>query len=212
MNVAMDFPSFEELFTILNILLQKGYNVIDNHHLPGPDKSIPDSNERYKDYSKENYHYIRINQFTEAQGELYVSEFFRFLEICYREFVEYCFPTFKDQFEFYTTLPHEYFFYMREADILKWRLYGYRTSNTGKIEINLIDGNNSQEAFKKLDIQSLKSFSLDLILHIAESRHYPIRTVDQVSTLDINKYCVMRNCIHKLLEHDMKALFKENED
>ncbi len=101
---------------------------------------------------------------------------------------------------------------MREADILKWRLYGYRTSNTGKIEINLIDGDNSQEAFKKLDIQSLRSFSLDLILHIAKSRHYPIRTVDQVSTLDINKYCVMRNCIHKLLEHDMKALFKENED
>ncbi len=49
MNVDMDFPPFEELLTNLNILLQKGYKVIDNHHLPIPDKSIPDSNERYKD-------------------------------------------------------------------------------------------------------------------------------------------------------------------
>lgn len=49
MNVGIDFPPFEELLTNLNILLQKGYNVIDNHHLPSPDKSIPDSNERYKD-------------------------------------------------------------------------------------------------------------------------------------------------------------------
>jgi hypothetical protein len=38
MNVDMDFPPFEELFTNLNILLQKGYNVIDNHHLPRPYK------------------------------------------------------------------------------------------------------------------------------------------------------------------------------
>lgn len=212
MNVGGDFLPFEELFAILNILLQKGYNVIDKHHLPCPDKSIPDANERNKAYSKENYHYIRINQFSEAQGKLYVSEFFRHLEICYREFVEYCFPTFKDQFEFYTTLPHEYFFYMRESDILKWGLFGYRTSNTGKIEINLIDGDNSQEAFKKHDIQSLRSFSLDLILHIADSRHYPVRTVDRIKTSDVDRYCVMRNWVYKLLEYDLKALFKENED
>ncbi|AXP82738.1 hypothetical protein CJ739_3677 [Mariniflexile rhizosphaerae] len=207
-----DVVPFEELFKVTQVLLEKGYNQILEHYLPLPDVSIDRAKEFYEQNRKDNWNYVRIAQFSEVQAKQYVSEFFRHLELAYKDFVEYCFPTYKDEFDFYTTIPHEYFFYMKDDDILKWGSFGYRPSPNGKFEINFKDSNESDEAFKSIGLKSLRSFSLDFILRIRDNHRYPIKTVDRINTEKVDEYCVIRNWVYKLLENDMRELFKENED
>jgi predicted GNAT family acetyltransferase len=105
-----DVPPFEELYKIVDILLKKGYDQIKKHYLPFPDKSITEAKTYYKQNRKEDPEIIRIMQFSEKQAKLYIESFFKHLESCYKDFIEYCFPTFKQALPFFATLPHEYFF------------------------------------------------------------------------------------------------------
>lgn len=210
-NTKGDVPPFQELGKIIDILLEKGHDQIKEHYLPLPDISIIETKDFY-DRNRTNYiHQIRIVQYSESQAKLYITEFFKYLEICYKEFVEYCLPTFKDEFPFYSTIPHEYFFYIEESDVLKWGWLGYRTSRTDKFEINFNDIEQKQEAFKKEGLKSLRTFSLDSILRVNDYAHYPVKTVDRINTSKVDEYCVIRNWIYKFLEDDMKKLFKEND-
>ncbi len=207
-----DVPPFKELSKIVEILIKKGHDEIQENYLPLPDKSIQETQAFYELNRKDNWHQIRTFQYSESQAKLYITEFFKKLEICYKEFVEYCFPIFKDKFPFYKTIPHEYIFYMKESDILKWGSFGYRSSKTGKFEIYFRDSNKSEEAFGKEGLKSLRSFSLDMILRVNDYARYPVQTVDRINTSDVDEYCVIRNWIYKLLEKDMRKLFKENDD
>lgn len=207
-----DFAPFEELFKATQILLEKGYDQILEHYLPLPDVSIDRAKEYYEQNRKDNWNYVRIAQFSEVQAKQYVSQFFRHLEMAYNDFVDYCFPTYKNEFDFYKTIPHEYFFFMKDDDILKWGSFGYRPSRTGKFEIHFKDIIESDEAFKSIGLKSLRSFSLDLILRIRDDHHYPVKTVDRLNTAKVDEYCVIRNWVYKFLESDMRELFKENED
>ncbi|MFV8271260.1 hypothetical protein ACNQGP_15175 [Flavobacterium sp. GT2N3] len=207
-----DVVPFEELFKATQILIEKGYDQILEHYLPLPDVSINRAKEFYEQNRKDNWNYVRIAQFSEVQAKQYVSEFFRHLELAYKDFVEYCFPTYKDEFDFYATIPHEYFFYMKDDDILKWGSFGYRQSPLGKFEINFKDSSESDEAFKSIGLKSLRSFSLDFILHIRDDHRYPVKTVDRLNTTKVDEYCVIRNWVYKFLEVDMEKLFKENDD
>lgn len=212
-NWIGDVPPFEELSKIVDILLGNGYKEIKDHYLPLPDKSISETKAFYEENRKDNWHQIRISQYSEPQAKLYITEFFKKLEICYKEFVEYCFPTFKDEFSFYKTIPHEYIFYMKESDVLKWGTFGYRSSQTGKFEIYFKDSCESEEAFGKENLKCLRSFSLDSILHLNNYyARYPVPTIDRINTPKVDEYCVIRNWIYKLLEKDIEKLFKENDD
>jgi len=119
LNVIGDFPPFEELFKIVNILLFKGYKEIKKHLLPYPDKSVIEVKEYSKQNRELNIPQIIIAQFSEEQAKLYTEKFFKLIETCYKEFVEYCFPTLKEELPFYKTLPHEYFIYLEDRDVLK---------------------------------------------------------------------------------------------
>ena len=206
-----DVAPFEELFKATQILLEKGYDQIVEHYLPLPDVSINQAKEFYEQNRKDNWNYVRIAQFSEIQAKHYVSEFFRHLELAYKEFVDYCFPTYKDEFDFYATIPHEYFFYLKDSDILKWGTFGYRPSQTGEYEIHFKDSSESDEAFKSIGLKSLRSFSLDLILRIRDDHRYPVKTVYRINTEKVDQYCVIRNWVYKFLESDMRELFEENE-
>src|SRR5690606_16013090 len=170
-NGIGDIPPLEELSKIVDILIQKGYNNIEKHFLPYPDKSIIEAKEFYEQNRKENFYHVRIAQYTKTQAILYITHFFQHLELCYKEFVEECFPTFRDDFSFYKTRPHEYFFYMKDSDVLKWGSFGYRESQTGKFEIHFRNIDESGKAFEKGEVLSLRSFSLDVILHIQDFIH-----------------------------------------
>lgn len=211
-NGIGDVPPFEELSKVVDILIHKGYNSIEEHYLPYPDKSIIETKEFYEQNRKENIHFIRIAQYTKKQAILYITEFFKHIELCYKEFVEECFPTLKDDFSFYKTLPHEYFFYMKDSDVLKWGSFGYRASQTGKFEIHFRNIDESKKAFEKGEVLSLRSFSLDVILHIQDFIHFPVQTIDRIRTPKIDEFCVLRNWVYKLLKRDMEKLFQENEE
>lgn len=207
-----DAPPFQELFEIVEILLEKGYTLINEHYLPLPDKSITETKAFHEENMK-NWDHIRNFQFSEAQAKLYITEFFKQLEKCYKEFVDYCFSNFKDTFPFYTRIPHEYFFYMKDSDASKGGVFGYRASRTDKFEIYFKDYSQSDEAFKKEDLKSLRAFSLELILQIRDysGNRYPVQTVDRINSSKMDEFAVIRNWIYKFLENDMKNLFKEYE-
>jgi hypothetical protein len=211
-NVIGDVPPFEELYKIVELLLRKGYDKIDSHYLPLPDKSIIEAKAIYEQNRKQDLNQIRSSQYSVDQARLYIESFFKNLESCYQEFVEYCFPTFKDEFPFFTTLPHEYFFYMKDSDILKWGMFGYRPLKCDKIKVNFKDYSNStlEKAFEEDNITILRGFSLDNILHSDYSNQ--IKTIEKINTPKVDDFCVIRNWIYRLLKDDMKNLFKENEN
>lgn len=113
-------PPIEGLTKIVDMLIEKGYGQIDSHYLPEPDLSIQETKEIYQQKRLENSRTKRTIQFSESQAKKYTKSFFRHLESCYKEFVEYNFPTLKESFEFYNSMPHEYIVYLHDADILKW--------------------------------------------------------------------------------------------
>jgi len=151
-------------------------------------------------------------QYSKKQGELYFIEFFRKFEICYKEFVEYCFPTFKDDFQFYGSIPHEYFFYTKDGNLNDWGMFGYRPSKSGRFDIKFEIAEPSWDLLKKEELTSLRTFSLDRILRVNDFARYPVKTIDKINTSKVDEYCVIRNWIYQFLEDDMKNLFKANED
>jgi len=150
---------------------------------------------------------IRIAQFSEEQAKLYIEKFFKHIETCYKEFVEYCFPTFADNFPFYTTLPHEYFFYLKDLDILKWGMFGYRISKNGETIVHFKESKPMDKIFEEGDVKILRGFSLDSVLH--SDYHNQIKTVDKINTPKVDDFCIIRNWVYKLLKDDMRKLFEE---
>ncbi|MCY1634401.1 type I restriction enzyme HsdR N-terminal domain-containing protein [Marinifilum sp. D737] len=210
LNITGDFPPFEELYKIVNILLEKGYDVIEKHHLPYPDKSVDEAKEIQAQNYKNSYERIRSVQYSEEQAKLYIREFFKLLEICYKDFVEWCFPKMKDEFLFYNTIPHEYIFYMKNKDVLDLGCFGYRHSNTEKFDVTFreYDKDTHNLAFKVEKLTSLHGFSLDKILH--NDYNNRIKAIDGINTPRVDDFCVMRNWIYRILKNDMRKLFKEN--
>lgn len=211
-NNMGDVPPFSELAKIVDILLINGISEIKKHYLPIPDKSIAETEIFYEKNRKDNWNHIRTFQFSESQAKNYLTEFLKLLEICYKEFVEECFPTFKDDFPFYSSIPHEYFIYMKDSDIHKWGWLSYRKSKTNKFKIYFKDIEQHNEAFKNEGLMLSKSFALDNILHVKNYAKYPIKTIDKINTSKVDEYCILRNWIYKFLENDMAKLFKENKD
>jgi hypothetical protein len=209
-RITGDTPPFEELFKIVNILLDKGYDKISKHHLPYPDTTINETKAFYEANRKERLNQIRSFQYTENQAKLYIESFLTHLEKCYKEFVENLFPTLKDDFPFYKTIPHDYFFYMKDSNITKWGWFGYRASESDKISINIKEYNSNNEAFKFDKISSLRGFSLDSFLYNSYTNR--IKTIEEINTSKVDDFCVIRNWIYRLLKNDMKKIFEENKD
>ncbi|WBX75317.1 type I restriction enzyme HsdR N-terminal domain-containing protein [Tenacibaculum ovolyticum] len=206
-----DAAPFEELYKIASILIKKGHTTIEEHYLPLPDRSIDFAKKYYEQNRKDNFFHTRVAQFSENQAKIYIQEFFRKLETCYKEFVDSNFPTFKNKFDFYNSIPNEYFFYYKESDIFKCHTYGFRTSSTNEFKVNFKSSNNPfEDAFKQDNLESLRSFSQDFILKIYHSWNI-VKTVDKFNTSDVDEFCVIRNWLYKFLSDDLKKFFKENE-
>lgn len=210
LNIIGDFPPFEELSKIVDILQKKGYHIIEKHHLPYPDKSIVDVMQFNQQNNIREIREIRHFQYTPEQAKLYIECFFKHLENCYKDFVEYLFPTFKNQLSFYNSLPHEYFFYMKDLDILKWGTFGYRSSTDGQTKFNFKDHILMEKAFEEDKVSILRGFSFDKLIH--SDYHNQIKTIDKFNTSKVDDFCVMRNWVYKLLKDDMREIFKEHKE
>ncbi len=206
LNIVGDFPPFEHLSKIVGVLQEKGYDKIERHYLPYPDISVVEAQQLCRQNEVKNIAQMRTYQFSPDQAKLYIERFFSCLESCYKDFVEELFPTFKDEFSFYQAMPHEYFFYMKEADVLTWGNLGHRSSNDGQIKFHFKELVPWEKAFE--EVPSIQGFSLDKILH--SDYHNPVKTVDKITTSKVDEFCVIRNWVYKLLRNDIRKLFKEN--
>lgn len=207
LNVRGDVPPFEELFKIVNLLLDREITEITEHYLPGPDKTIVEAKEFHKQNEKFDLRISRPAQYSQEQAKIYIETFFYHLESCYKEFVEYFFPAIKDQFKFYTSMPHEYYFYTKDLDVRNWGMFGYQTSASGRIKINIKEYELPKKVFEKnIGIKSLQTFSFDMLLYTRE----PVKTVDRINTGKVDEYCVLRNWVYRLLKIDMEEIFEEN--
>jgi len=209
-NVTGDAAPFEELYKIVELLLVRGYGRIYKHHLPLPDKSVIEAKAIYEQNRKQNSHYIRGIQYSESQAKSYIELFFKHLESCYKEFIDNSFPTFKNEFSFYTSIPHEYFFYLKSKDGTDYGYFGYRASkvNEYKVYFKELDENTHKQAFDKDKILLLQGFTLDKILH--NDYYNRIKTIDKLNTDNLDSNCVIRNWIYRLLKDDMREVFKEH--
>lgn len=209
LNISGDFPPFEELFKIVEILLKKGCTEIKEHYLPAPDKSIAETQNFYEQNRSMHIPEIRTVQYSAEQAKLYIETFFKNLDICYKDFAEYFFPGFTDQFDFYNSMPHEYFFFMQEGNIRKRGLFGFRTSQDGKSKVNFENFKPPQKVFESnIGIKTLYTFEFDDILKIDE----PVKTVQRINSSKVDEFCILRNWIYKFLKEDMDPLFKKHKE
>ncbi len=210
LNITGDFPPMEELSKIVEILLSKGYNELAEHHLPCPDISISEIKRISEGERRLEIPQIRTLQFSEEQAKLYIEEFLKHFDSCYKEFVDNYFLAFKDKFPFYMTLPHEYFVYMKDLDVLKWGMLGYSHSISGEVKVNFKKLRSPEEPFPIEETNILRGFSLDQILH--NDYYRLIKTIDKINTPKVDEFCVLRNWVYKFLKEDMETLFKENNE
>lgn len=213
LNTVGDFPPFEELSKIVDILLERGYTIIESHHLPLPDKSVFEAQEFEKSTKQRNFNHLRAYQFSQSRAELYTESFFNHVESCYKSFVEENFPTYKKEFQFYKNCPHEYFFYRDKDGVLGRGFFGYRPSKQDRVGVHF-SKNSADEVFrsklahKETDISVFRGFSFSHIIYndnLLNHRH----TFYEFRTPDVDKFCVLRNWIYRLLEDDMENLFKK---
>ncbi|WP_448700870.1 type I restriction enzyme HsdR N-terminal domain-containing protein [Mucilaginibacter sp. AW1-3] len=206
LNISGDIAPVEELSKIVAILQEKGYEKIEKHHLPLPDIAINEVRRATDENGMRDVDQMRTNQYSPEQARLYIECFFKSLESSYKDFVEYLFPTLKDGFSFYKSMPHDYFFYMKDSDILKWGSLGYRPSADGQTMFYYKEPVPWEKAFE--DVQTLQAFSLDKILR--SDYHSHVKTIDKINTSKVDDFCVLRNWVYKLLRNDMRELFKQN--
>jgi len=202
-----EYTPLETLLRIVDLLLNEGIVEIREHLLPLPDKTIAETKQFHQEIREFNLRKIRPAQYSPENAKLYIEAFFGLLEKSYREFVEFYFPTFKERFDFYTTMPHDYFFHMQDSDVRNWGLFGHRPSSYGKLTVNFKEyvpfGDKSKFAG---GVKSFRGFSLDSVLHFSD----PIKSSIWLNERGIDERCVLRNWVLQLLKEDMKGIFEEN--
>lgn len=151
---------------------------------------------------------MRSCQFSADQAKIYIESFFRSAEQCYKEFVEYLFPTFKDRFSFYQNMPHDYFFYLKDSNVLQWGTYGYQPSEDGKMKFIFKEHITLEQASKEDGIRVLRGFSLEQLLH--RDYYSRIKTFDKINTSKVDDFCILRTWVYKLLRDDIRGVLKEH--
>lgn len=210
LNIVGDFPPFEELSKIVTILLKRGYRYFDKHHLPYPDRSIQESKKHLQRQPKNEISDTINSQFSTVQTKVYIECFFRHLERSYKEFVEFNFPKLKNGFNFYISMPHEYFFYMRESENSRWGQYAYRNSKDGQIKFHHKEYEPDKDVFEEDDVKVLYGFSFDSLIRV-DYRNL-VKTIDRLNTPKLDESCVIRSWIYKILKDDMRKMFKEHDE
>lgn len=207
LNITGDFPPLEELSKIVAILQSKGFVILEKHHLPYPDVSLSEA----RLFNQQNYGRdigeLRCLQYSHAHAKLYIEVFFEHLEACYKGFVDYLFPGLKSEFSFYSSLPHEYFFYINWSDKQTRGYFGYIPSQDGLTKINFKEYKPMDQAFKEDGLSRFSGLSFDRLLR--SDYHNEIKTFDKLNTSKVDDFCVLRNWVYKLLKDDMREIFKK---
>lgn len=194
-----------DLWNTVQILLKRGQRKILKHYLPTPDISLKSVKELYD--PKLNQSNARVLQFSDSKAKTYLIDFFELLEKCYGEFVEHYFPTFKNDFSFYSNMPHEYFIFMRNNNIRDWGFLAYKSSENKEIKVNFKNWDTSSKKLpKEKGIKSYMVFSIDQTLHVSDRFKLPRGTI---SSDRVEEYCIFKYWIYHLLNRDFEDIFEE---
>lgn len=207
MKVSGDFPPFEELYKIVNILIERGYRIVSNHYLPCPNRDLTEVREMYFKNKSLKLNDIRVLQFDEICIKKYITEFFEYLEIAYKCIVERCFPTFKNKLSFYSNLPHEYVLFVPNVENPIRGFYGRRHSSEGKFSFRFEKMPTFENRKKPSGFGILRGFSFGQIIHIDN----PMQTVSEINSRNVDESCVLRNWVYKILKEDFEKYFGEND-
>ncbi len=206
LNIMGDFPPMEELFKIVDLLLSRGYEQIERHHLPTPDMPLTQAAQLYR--QNHNIPQIRSMQFSEEQAKRYIEAFLKHFDICYRSFIEASFPTLKDRLPFYRACPHEYFVYDRGSGFRDWAHLGYRPASGSDAEVHFRHFTSAEEVFESGETNVLRGFSLDQIIH--NDYMDIVKTIDRLNTAKVDEFCVIRCWVFKFIKEDFRLIFKEH--
>lgn len=205
LNVSGDFPPYEELFKVVNILIERGYSQIENHYLPCPDISLNEVRDKFHSKRGSKINEMRAAQFSNKQAEKYLKLFFSWMEDAYKQIVESNFPTFLDRFEFYNNIPHEYIFYTHNLSNVRFGWYGYKKSPDGKFNLFFRVPENKDDIFKNDDgIKVFRGFDFDKFINI----NNPIKTVKNINSSKVDENCVIRNWTYQVLIGDLNNIVK----
>lgn len=206
LNVGGDFPPFEELFKIVNILTDRGFDIIESHHLPCPDISLNDVRNKYAGKRGIGLDEIKSGQFSNKQIKKYIKELFENIEIAYRQIVESCFPTLADRLTFYNNMPHEYIFYINDENNIRFGWYGYKKSLKGEFSVICKPPRNRENIFENDDdIKSFIGFNFNDFIRITT----PLKTARSINSHDTDASCVVRNWTYQILIRDLNEIVKE---
>ena len=208
-QVSGDFPPFVALNKIINQLQDIGFKSIDNHYLPDPDNQISKvySEIKKREGRKSWIPDIISAQFNENQAKNYIKEFFKNLETAYKELVEYCFPTLKNSFYFYSTMPHKFLVYMKDSKNIHMHGFGYGAANNNELEVHFFDRSFSDIDFSREDIEIFRGSTFSNLLR----KISPIKTVNNIDTSKVDEYCVLRNWVYELIQDDIKRIMREKD-
>ena len=205
LNTIGDFPPFEELYKIVNLLLEKSIDKIDQHYLPMPDNSVNEIRNLYNRNRGTKLDERRRSQFSSNQVKKYIKDFFRLLEIAYKEVVETSFPTLYNKFEFYNNIPHEYIFYSDESCNFNFGMYGRKKSTIGKFQLIFKPYKSTKTAFDEDNIRILRGYNFDKFIHI----NNPLQSVRRINSSKTDENCVLRNWVYEIIIDDLNEIVKE---
>ncbi len=195
-----------DLWKIVQILLKRGQREILKHYLPTPDISLESVKVLYD--PKKNRSNVRMLQFSDSKAKTYLTEFFKLLEKCYSEFVEYYFPTFKNDLPFYSSMPHEYFIFMRNNEIRDWGFFASKSSEDKEIKVNFKNWDtNTNKLPKEEGIKNYRVFSIDQVLHVSDRFILPRGTFGSADKIE--EYCIFKYWIYNILNRDFEDLFED---
>ena len=203
--------TFIHLGDCIDLLLNKGIVKIENHYLPLPDIPVLQIKD---EVSRRNGRIgyipaVIIAQFSQEKIKLYIKEFIRLFEKSYSEFVEANFPTIKDQFKFYSSIPHRYIiFYDGQDDLSKFRFgIGYKDSKAISLSFEFTTFENWHNKFEIFDITKFKGSNITDLFWDHRNSH---RIAKQLNKSKIEEFLTLRSWVYNFLKDDFKQFIETN--
>ena len=191
-----DSPPFVFLNDLLNILLQNGYKKVEDlKYLPLINRMI----EKIDRSNNPNKYFLKEGSVKEL-----IEALFSQYDKAYKELVDSCFPTLKNDLEFYSTLPHQFYIYRSDTiDKLDTCFYyAYKQSNNDRTTFTWMNTSFKNEDFEEIGFETLYSTHLNDLLRVRHSK----RMLKWINTRDVDNHLILREQVYKILNNDLKKL------
>jgi hypothetical protein len=206
LNVTGSFPPFEELYKIVNILIDRGITKLDSHYLPTSDISLKEIKDKFYRKSGVKNETIRIAQFSVERMKEYITTLFTHVEIAYKELVESCFIHFLKDLNYYNNMPHHFYIYLNEENEF-YGCYGKKSSDNSQFKVEFKRRDKENSKLKEDGISWYRIYYLDKFLNVQNS----IQTVPGFAMEKVNENCIIRNLVYDILIQDFNLIFKKHD-